>query len=99
MKEKNLYYKKVFSSIKTHFKNNLNISKATTTILHVACSDGWDVAASVGFSVDLKEEVVEGFLEGCARDLRYMQARYKLTKHKVKMDKHYQYQSSSDCVL
>ena len=62
-------------------------------------NDGWDVAASVGFSVDLKEEVVEGFLEGCARDLRYMQARYKLTKHKLKMEKHYQYQSSSDCVL
>ena len=72
-------------------------------ILHVACrdgsNDGWDVAASIGFSVDLKEEVVEGFLEGCARDLRYMQARYKFTKHKLKMEKHYQYQSSSDCVL
>ena len=74
MKEKNLYYKKVFSSIKTHFKNNLNIITATTTILHVACSDGWDVAASDDFSVDLKEEVVEGFLEGCTRDLRDMQA-------------------------
>ena len=60
--------------MKTHFKNNLNISTATTKILHVACRDGWDVAASDDFSVDLKEEVVEGFLEGCTRDLRDMQA-------------------------
>ena len=60
--------------MKTHFKNNLNKSTATTKILHVACRDGWDVAASDDFSVDLKEEVVEGFLEGCTRDLRDMQA-------------------------